>query len=55
MPKGRAQRQLDEGFRAEFEAQKQRVTKMDFRIVEIVDDFESYVFEPYAARCSQRL
>lgn len=49
MPKERKARQLDKRFRKEFLAQKERVTAMEFRIVEIPDDFESYVFEPYAA------
>lgn len=49
MPKERASRQLDERFRKEFFVQKERVAAMEFRIVEIRDDFESYVFEPYAA------
>lgn len=49
LPPTRLERQLHKGFAAEFLRQKERVTRMDFRIVEILDDFESYVFEPYAA------
>lgn len=49
MPKEREARQLDERFRKEHSTQKRRVTAMEFRVVEILDDFESYVFEPYAA------
>jgi hypothetical protein len=49
MPKEREARQFDERFRKEFFTQKERVTAMEFRVVEIPDDFESYVFEPYAA------
>lgn len=39
----------DSRFLQEFIWQKERVTAMDFRVVAIADDFESYVFEPYAA------
>jgi hypothetical protein len=28
---------------------EERVTAMDFQVVTIADNFESYVFEPYAA------
>jgi hypothetical protein len=49
MPPTRAERQLDEMFKQEYLKQKERVTAMDFRVVEILDDFDSYVFEPYAA------
>jgi hypothetical protein len=49
IPESRAERQRDPLFLAEFIRQKERVTAMEFRIVEIPDDFESYVFEPYAA------
>lgn len=49
LPATRLERQLDKRFAAEFRRQKERVTRMDFRVVEIDDDFESYVFEPYAA------
>ena len=49
MPVARADRQIHAEFVAEFLKQKERVTAMEFRIVEIEDDFESYVFEPYAA------
>jgi hypothetical protein len=49
MPPGRAARELHKGFKREFARQKERVTKMEFRVVEITDDLECYVFEPYAA------
>jgi hypothetical protein len=39
----------DSRFLQEFIHQKERVTAMEFRVVAIADDFESYVFEPYAA------
>ncbi len=39
----------DSRFLQEFIRQKERVTAMEFRVVVIADDFESYVFEPYAA------
>lgn len=39
----------DSRFLQEFSRQKERVTAMEFRVVAIADDFESYVFEPYAA------
>jgi hypothetical protein len=39
----------DSRFLQEFIRQKERVTAMEFRGVAIADDFESYVFEPYAA------
>lgn len=39
----------DSRFLQEFLRQKERVTAMEFRVVAIKDDFESYVFEPYAA------
>lgn len=49
LPTIRAELQLDSRFRQEFLRQKERVTAMEFRVVGIPDDFESYVFEPYAA------
>ena len=49
MPATRAKRELDELFKQEYLKQKERVTAMDFRVVKIVNDFDSYVFEPYAA------
>jgi hypothetical protein len=49
MPKTRADLEVHPLFRAEFTRQKERVTAMDFRVVTIADDFESYVFEAYAA------
>jgi hypothetical protein len=49
LPTTRAGLQLDDRFRQEFLRQKERVTAMEFRVVAITDNFESYVFEPYAA------
>lgn len=49
LPTTRAELQLDSRFHHEFRRQKERVTAMEFRVVAIPDDFESYVFEPYAA------
>ena len=49
MPQTRAELQLHPPFREEFLRQKERVTAMDFRVLQIEDDFESYVFEAYAA------
>ena len=49
LPTTRAELQLDSRFRREFVCQKKRVAAMDFRVVTIADNFESYVFEPYAA------
>ncbi len=49
LPTTRAELQLDSRFRREFVRQKERVAAMDFRVAKIVDNFESYVFEPYAA------
>lgn len=48
-PITRAELQLDSRFRREFVRQKERVAAMDFQVVTITDNFESYVFEPYAA------
>lgn len=39
----------DSRFLQEFIRQKERVTAMEFRVVASAEDFESYVFEPYAA------
>jgi len=49
MPKSRADLELHPPFRSEFVRQKERVTAMEFRVVPIKADFESYVFEAYAA------
>jgi hypothetical protein len=49
LPTVRAELQRDSRFRREFVRQKERVAAMDFRVVTITDNFESYVFEPYAA------
>jgi hypothetical protein len=55
MPTLRSELQVHPPFHEEFLIQKERVTAMDFRVVEIEDDFESYVFEAYAARQLQTL
>jgi hypothetical protein len=49
LPTTRAALERDSRFRQKFARQKERVTAMDFRVVTITDNFESYVFEPYAA------
>ena len=49
LPVIRAELQQDSRFREEFLRQKERVTAMDFQVVTITDNFESYVFEPFAA------
>lgn len=49
LPIVRSELQHDGRFREEFLRQKERVTAMDFQVVTITDDFESYVFEPFAA------
>lgn len=49
LPPVRAELQQDSRFREEFLRQKERVTAMDFQVITITDDFESYVFEPFAA------
>lgn len=49
LPTTRAELQLDSRFRREFVRQKERVAAMDFRVATIADNFESYVFEPFAA------
>jgi hypothetical protein len=49
LPTARAALGRDGRFREEFARAKERVTAMDFRVVKITDNFESYVFEPYAA------
>lgn len=49
LPTTRAGLEVDSRFREEFLRQKERVTAMEFRAVTITHDFESYVFEPYAA------
>lgn len=49
LPVKRAERSVHAGFEPEFKLQKERVTEMEFRVVEIDDPFESYTFEPYAA------
>jgi hypothetical protein len=45
----RAELQLDSRFRREFVRQKERVAAMEFQVATIADNFESYIFEPYAA------
>ena len=49
LPTTRSALGRDSRFLQEFIRQKERVTAMEFRMVAIPDDFESYVFEPYAA------
>jgi len=49
LPTTRSALGRDSRFLQEFIRQKARVTAMEFRVVAITDDFESYVFEPYAA------
>ena len=49
LPTTRVALERDSRFGQEFALQKERVTEMDFRVVTITDNFESYVFEPYAA------
>lgn len=49
LPAARAELERDSRFQQEFVRQKERVSAMDFRVVKIADNFESYVFEPYAA------
>jgi hypothetical protein len=48
LPTTRAGLEVDSRFREEFLRQKERVTAMEFRVVTITHDFESYVLEPYA-------
>ena len=48
LPTTRVALERDSRF-GQFALQKERVTEMDFRVVTITDNFESYVFEPYAA------
>lgn len=49
LPPTRAERAVHPKFEAVFRAKKKLVTSFELRVVEIADDFESYVFEPYAA------
>jgi hypothetical protein len=49
LPTTRAELERDHRFREEFARQKERVSAMEFRVVTITDNFESYAFEPYAA------
>lgn len=49
LPPGRSERERDPIFAALFVAAKQRVTDMEFRVVEIDDDPMAYAFELYAA------
>ncbi len=46
LPTVRADLQQDSRFRREFVRQKERVSAMDFRVVTIADNFESYVLSP---------
>ena len=49
LPVERAERAKHPTFAEAFLAQKSRVNAMQYRCVEIVDEFECYIFEPYAA------
>lgn len=49
LPTTRQARAAHAEFADVYAQQKQRLTAMEFRVVEIGDDFESYTFEPYAA------
>ena len=49
LPASRAELGLDPRFATVFTEEKRRVSAMDFRVVAIPEDFDSYVFEPYAA------
>ncbi len=49
LPTTRAERAIHPEFEAVFHAKKELVTSLELHVVEIEDDFESYVFEPYAA------
>jgi len=49
LPATRAERAVHPEFEAVFLVKKDLVTSFQFRVVEIDDDFESYIFEPYAA------
>lgn len=49
LPVERAERAKHPAFAKVFLAQKSRVNAMQYRCVEVLDDFESYIFEPYAA------
>jgi len=50
MPRTRVELQIHPPFRVDFLCQKERVTAMECCVVEITDDFETYLFEAYAAR-----
>ena len=49
LPATRAKRAVHPEFEVVFRAKKELVTSFELRVVEIEDDFESYLFEPYAA------
>lgn len=49
LPTTRAARGTHPPFAKVFSTQKARVNAMEFRWVEILDNFECYLFEPYAA------
>lgn len=49
LPATRAERAAHPEFEVVFLEKKELVTSLELRVVEIEDDFESYVFEPYAA------
>lgn len=49
LPVHRAERAGHPAFAEIFLEQKKRVNAMHYRCIEILDDYESYIFEPYAA------
>lgn len=49
LPPTRTERAAHPAFEAVFSKKKELVTSLEMRVVEIEDDLESYVFEPYAA------
>jgi hypothetical protein len=49
LPGSRAELGRDSRFAAVFAGEKRRVSAMDFRVIAISEDFDSYVFESYAA------
>ena len=49
LPATRAERAIDPAFEVVFREKKELVTSFELRVVQIEDDYESYIFEPYAA------
>jgi hypothetical protein len=49
LPATRAERAVHPEFEAVFRMKKELVTSLQLRVAQIEDDFESYLFEPYAA------